>query len=421
MFLPSGALPRPKSGRVRCFVLVVRYMKSEPMSVSFGPPAPADPVELLHRAARAAKCGPCGCAHDAADVLSKLPAGAPEGLVEAARELGEKKVAQRYACLGCAVCWPAQALDAAAEAGLVSEEAVICPVEPAVPREGWPPLPGDYTVLRYTAPVAVCTLGDKDLAAAVAAASGPGVGVVGTLTTENLGIERLVQNTISNPNLRFVIVAGEEVEQKIGHHPGGTLRVLATNGTDTRGRIIDAPGRRPRLQNLTAEEISHFRDHVEVIDLIGTTDPATITDAARQCAERDPGPAPAPPSAQAVPVTQARSPERTIADPAGYLVIHIDRARRLLVIEHYHNNGAVTSMVEARGATDGYTTILQAGLVSRLDHAAYLGRELARAEHALLTGDPYRQDAAPGEEVISTADFDADADPAPDGAPGGAL
>ncbi|MET9820539.1 DUF4346 domain-containing protein [Streptomyces sp. NPDC006349] len=389
-------------------------MKSEPMSISFGPPPPpepVDPVELLKRAARAKKCGPCGCAHDAAEVLSELPDGAPEGLVEAARELGDKRVAKQYECLGCAVCWPAQALDAAAEAGLVSEEAVICPVEPATPREGWPPLPGDYTLLRYTAPVAVCTLGDKDLAAAVTAASGPGLGVVGTLTTENLGIERLVQNTISNPNLRFVIVAGEEVEQKIGHHPGGTLLALAANGTDARGRIIDAPGRRPRLQNLTAEEIGHFRDHVEVVDLIGTTDPAAITAAARELADRDPGPAPAPPSALAVPVTQAVSPQRLIADPAGYLVVHIDRPRRLLIIEHYRNNGTVTSMVEARGATDGYTTVLEAGLVSRLDHAAYLGRELARAELALLTGGPYRQDAAPGGEIVNTEEF-ADAEPA---------
>jgi tetrahydromethanopterin S-methyltransferase subunit A len=31
----------------------------------------------------------------------------------------------------------------------------------------------------------------------------------------------------------------------------------------------------------------------------------------------------------------------------------------------------------------------------RLDHAAYLGRELARAEHALSSGDEYVQDAAP--------------------------
>ena len=89
------------------------------------------------------------------------------------------------------MCWPAEALSALQAAGLVSEGAA-CPAEPAVPRPGWPPLGGDCTVLRYAAPVAVCTLGDSGLAAAVAAQAGPQVAITGTLTTENLGIERLV-------------------------------------------------------------------------------------------------------------------------------------------------------------------------------------------------------------------------------------
>lgn len=376
-------------------------MRSEPLNISFGLPDREDPADLLRRAARAKKCGPCGCAHDAADKLADLP-GAPAELTEAARELTAARVGEKYACLGCAVCWPAQALDAAAEAGLVAEEAVICPVEPAVPREGWPPLPGDYTMLRYTASIAVCTLGDKELADDISAAADADIGIVGTLTTENLGIERLVQNTISNPHLRFLLVAGQEVEQKVGHHPGGTLLALAANGVDARSRIIGAPGRRPRLQNITSEEIAHFREHVEVIDLVGSQETASILATARSCARRNPGPAPTPPSGHIVPVTRAQAPERTISDPAGYLVVHIDRERRLLIIEHYHNNGAVTSTIEAVCATDGYTTVLEAGLVSRLDHAAYLGRELARAEHAMLTGTIYRQDAAPGEVVTLT-------------------
>ena len=77
-------------------------------------------------------------------------------------------------------------------------------------------------------------------------------------------------------------------------------------------------------------------------------------------------------------------------------MVHADSRRRLLVIEHYRNDGLLTAVVEAASATDGYTSVLAAGLVSRLDHAAYLGRELARAEHALLSGARYRQDAAPG-------------------------
>ena len=35
-------------------------------------------------------------------------------------------------------------------------------------------------------------------------------------------------------------------------------------------------------------------------------------------------------------------------------------------------------------------------LLSRLDHATYLGRELARAERSLLSGEPYVQDRGPG-------------------------
>ncbi|MEM3426463.1 MAG: DUF4346 domain-containing protein, partial [Thermoproteota archaeon] len=41
-----------------------------------------------------------------------------------------------------------------------------------------------------------------------------------------------------------------------------------------------------------------------------------------------------------------------------------------------------------------YRRILNENLVSRLDHAAYLGKELTRAEIALREGKPYVQDKA---------------------------
>jgi tetrahydromethanopterin S-methyltransferase subunit A len=52
-------------------------------------------------------------------------------------------------------------------------------------------------------------------------------------------------------------------------------------------------------------------------------------------------------------------------------------------------------IIERRSAAEVYMTGIEHTLLSRLDHAAYLGRELARAEHALLSGEPYVQDAAP--------------------------
>jgi len=53
-------------------------------------------------------------------------------------------------------------------------------------------------------------------------------------------------------------------------------------------------------------------------------------------------------------------------------------------------------MMEGNSTGALYTEAIERNLVTRLDHAAYLGRELARAEQSLLQGTPFAQDAAPG-------------------------
>jgi tetrahydromethanopterin S-methyltransferase subunit A len=105
-------------------------------------------------------------------------------LSDAVAQAREHLLPQRYECLGCDVCFPAVALNA------IGADA-SCPREEVERRDGWPPLPGDYTVLRYRAPVAVCTLNDAELAADIARARSADIAIVGTLHTENLGIERL--------------------------------------------------------------------------------------------------------------------------------------------------------------------------------------------------------------------------------------
>ena len=55
----------------------------------------------------------------------------------------------------------------------------------------------------------------------------------------------------------------------------------------------------------------------------------------------------------------------------------------------------LTTVIEGRTTAELYMTAINRKLVSRLDHAAYLGRELARAEGALTSGERYIQDAAP--------------------------
>lgn len=59
-------------------------------------------------------------------------------------------------------------------------------------------MPGAYRVLRYHAPIAVCTLNSEELIDRVAAAELDAIGIAGSLQTENLGIERLITNVVAN-------------------------------------------------------------------------------------------------------------------------------------------------------------------------------------------------------------------------------
>jgi len=106
-------------------------------------------------------------------------------------------------------------------------------------------------------------------------------------------------------------------------------------------------------------------------------------------------------------------------DPAGYFLIHARHAECAIVVEHYCNSinaqglacdprtgdvipctGYVPPLPPRtfRGATAKAVAvaILEAegaeGCCSRLEHAAYLGRELQRAEQALRSGVAYVQD-----------------------------
>ena len=100
-----------------------------------------------------------------------------------------------------------------------------------------------------------------------------GAALIGPCKTENLGVEKVVANTISNSNIRFLLLCG--VESK-GHLPGDALLALHKNGIDEQGRILGSHGAIPFIQNLPPEAISRFQDQVELIDRIGLEDEGQI-------------------------------------------------------------------------------------------------------------------------------------------------
>ena len=247
--------------------------------------------------------------------------------------------------------------------------------------------------------MAVCTLTDRDLAAAIVREAGPEVPIVGTLQTENLGIERLLLNVLSNPHIRFIILCGPDSRQAIGHLPGQSLLALSRSGLDDRARIIGENGKRPVLKNISRQAVEHFRKAVELVDLIGETRISAILDAVRERAARDPGPAQSFTQDRVVAPIAGYLPDRMVSDPLGYFVIYVDRARKLLSLEHYRSDGVLQTIIEGKSPAELYMPAIEKGLISRLDHVAYLGCELARAEEALRSGGSYIQDAAPERRV----------------------
>tara|TARA_B100000212_G_scaffold311493_1_gene263212 strand:- start:605 stop:991 length:387 start_codon:yes stop_codon:yes gene_type:complete len=106
-----------------------------------------------------------------------------------------------------------------------------------------------------------------------------------------------------------------------------------------------------------------------------------------------------------------------ILDPSGYFIIKINQINKKIIVEHYLNN------IDSKGiALDPLTnkpiqcdkqnkrkynrifegnTAKEIGiliteknnnLISKIDHALYLGRELQKAEECLLKKDKYIQD-----------------------------
>jgi len=109
-------------------------------------------------------------------------------------------------------------------------------VEKKSPAEGWPVVNGDYIVGDPESPVAATTLASHIEDVPVEA----GAAIAGPCKTENLGIEKMIANLISNPNIRFLILCGSEVQ---GHITGQSIEALHQNGVDPDKRnIIGATG-----------------------------------------------------------------------------------------------------------------------------------------------------------------------------------
>lgn len=167
-------------------------------------------------------------------------------------------------------------------------------IKKAEPAPDYPPEEGCYLRGNDYSPVAVCVIlkwmreeTPPEIERLVRTGVETGAALSGTLQTENIGLEKVICNVVSNPNIRYLVVCGPESP---GHLVGETILALSKNGMDSRKRIIGTSAPTPYLFNIPSESVERFRKQVSIIDLIGEGSSDVLRDAVRACYQENPTP-----------------------------------------------------------------------------------------------------------------------------------
>ncbi len=79
-------------------------------------------------------------------------------------------------------------------------------------------------------------------------------------------------------------------------------------------------------------------------------------------------------------------------DPKGYFLIRINKRKKIIELGHCKKDNVIVTFVQGKTPQDVYYAAAQNKLLSRLDHASYLGKELEKAYLALKFKLDYVQD-----------------------------
>lgn len=82
-----------------------------------------------------------------------------------------------------------------------------------------------------------------------------------------------------------------------------------------------------------------------------------------------------------------------VMDPKGYFLIRVNREKKVLELGYCKRDNVIELIIHGENPQEVYFIAGQIGIMSRLDHAAYLGKELEKAYLALKYNLNYVQDS----------------------------
>lgn len=256
----------------------------------------------------------------------------------------------------------------------------------------WPFIRGPYNVVDATAPVAVTTFDQVTLAEDLAALAPPGLCMACPLTGGRGGIEKLAHTLIGNLSIQHLVCVGEASRRP---DTLAALTALFEAAPDDMNEALDAVG--ASKMRLTAADVEALRKQVQFVDMHGCMEIdqiiTRVRDLSLETKNRKTGfLAPGRDSEEhEMRVIAADNLTHEVEfDKAGDFKISV--ANGCISVEHYDSKDVLQRVIEGTSARSICLTLIRNGWISQLDHAAYLGRELSRAELALRTGNAFVQD-----------------------------
>ena len=82
-----------------------------------------------------------------------------------------------------------------------------------------------------------------------------------------------------------------------------------------------------------------------------------------------------------------------VYDRKGYFLIRVNQDTKKIEVGYCRQNNVILQKFSGNTSKELCQAVIKANLISRLDHAAYLGRETNKAETALKLGKTYVQDS----------------------------
>ncbi len=268
--------------------------------------------------------------------------------------------------------------------------------------EQWPFIAGNYRVLDDTAPVVVVLPNNESLAADLAALSIRSLCMVSPVCRSTSDIEKLIRNVDANLAIHCVVLAGGESSA----HPA--MEALAA----VLGSKLEKSDKAAALEHkvkgkLKTLDLAALQKRVIVENMLGCTDIDKIIARVNKLGSEGIRPNTGfvvQGGASASGVERVIAPKNTAydvqKDKAGSFTIRTEK--KSIIIEHRNLKGELLREIEGTTARGLCITLIRNGWVSRLDHVAYLGRELTLAELALQQGQPYVQ------STLSRAERDKD-------------